>query len=181
MPRRYERKDTAARKIEDSLADLFNRSDGHGRPKKIQFAQPGSPHLRRSFTHLAMWLDELAKTDESGRYSTLLQVWLHLNGFVWPKGVFKTDLTSPGQGRPRSDIGIRAHLMHKAGVIGWGTVAKKLVPGRYRKDPNQAKDYIRDLAKTAARAAVQASPLESALHCGRVLLGIEPPKEDLER
>jgi hypothetical protein len=127
-----------------------------------------------------MWLDELAKSDESACYSTLLQVWLHLNGFVWPKDVFKTDLTSPGRGRPRSDLGAQALLMHKARVVGWRKTAKALVPKRYKEDPSQAAEYIRDLAKTAAKAADRASPLESALRSARVLLGIETPKEDLE-
>jgi len=180
MPRRYKRKDTAARKIEDSLADLLNRSDGQGRPKRFQFAQPAPPHLQRSFTHLAMWLDELAKTADSSRYSMLLQVWLHLNGFVWPKSVFKMDLTSPGRGRRRSDLGAQALLMHKPRVVGWMKVAKALVPEKYGVNPDQAADYIRDLANTAAKAVDRASQLESALRSGRALLGIEAPKEDLE-
>lgn len=179
MPRNYVRKSIAAGKT-DSLADLLKRSDGQGRPKRIQFAQPAPSHLRRSFTNLAMWLDELAKVGESGQYSMLLQVWLHLNGFVWPKGVFKTDLTSPGQGRPRSDLGMRAFLMHKPRIVGWMKVAKALVPEKYTVNPNQAADYIRDLANTAAKAVDRASPLESALRSGRLLLGIEAPKEDLE-
>jgi hypothetical protein len=45
MPRNYVRKSIADGKTEDSLADLLNRSDGQGRPKRIQFRPEGSSAL----------------------------------------------------------------------------------------------------------------------------------------
>jgi hypothetical protein len=183
MPRTSQRKSVSrAVETKQALAELEKQagSDGLPKPSPDSFAKASPPWLPDSATNLAVWLKNLASAGDDLTYSMLLQIWLHLNGVPLPKGVFKTELKSPGRGRPLADLGFRALLLYRRNTFGWRKVAQRLVPDRYEANPDQAVKYIKDLAASAHDAPDHYSDLEEALKIGSSLLGITKLREEAE-
>jgi hypothetical protein len=181
MPRNYERKNVSrAEQTKEALAVLIQQKSN---PDRLPKSTKGFPKLLPSwFEHsgfyLRYWLDESERTNDSDLYSMLLQIWLHLNGISWPKGVFKTELKA-GRGRPLSDLGFRALHMLRPGC-GFEDIAKVLVPEKYATNQKEAIKYIKDLATSAKNAPDHDSALEEALKLGSLLLGIKKSTEENE-
>jgi hypothetical protein len=125
---------------------------------------PQNPRLTpRAFVFVGYFLAWAATAKDPLVFTYFLQICLAELDITTPEGVFRTDYSVAGSGRPHSDdIGDRARKLHDEERNSWSVIARKLIPDEWAKNKKRASDKIRRRAEnsggTMRLAQLYASP-----------------------
>jgi hypothetical protein len=136
-------------RLADEHVEFYRRMIGVPQPAKVP-VEPETLNAKWLYAQQIL-LNHIAATELSAAYTGQLQQLLTKFGIAWPDGVFKVNLGTGGSGRIPSELGSQAAALHQRG-LGWGRVAKILIPQEYKQRRKAATDKVRMAAKRSSES-----------------------------
>jgi hypothetical protein len=138
-------------RLADEHMEFYRRMNNVPQPEKVPV---DSETLNAKWLYAQqILLNHIAATELPAVYTGQLQQFLTKLGIAWPAEVFKVNLGTRGSGRTPSELGACAAALHQGG-LGWGGVAKILIPQEYEKNRKKATNKVR----LAAKPFIQGNP-----------------------